>query len=261
MTGHMTLVHLWYVADFSGTDIMGEMTTSTVLSTNQNAADAILQNDTVTKHDFSPSATDGSTEPVSSTPEDGPSTKSANTFENAPTTSDAPMNQNEVILDRNGELSATFSSSVQGKSVMELTHMSQNSGETKVPNLVPGSFVQIYHVSEDGSTGYYETVQVVSSGDDSDIKISTPLTNSEDHGQRDTQDDTCVVDHDVSSVGSTDVVTRYHVTRSKDSVSMTTTDTYSSHQSSGRFILYSGDFIGDKKVELCITYPHNIIYY
>ena len=243
---------------------MGEMTslsTSTVLSTNQNAADAILQNDMVIKHDFSSSATGRSMEPVSSQPEVGPSTKHANTsFDNAPTTSDAPMSQNEGLLDHNVEQSATFSSSVQDKNVVELTHVSQNSGEMKAPNLVPGSFVQIYHVSEDGSTGYYETVQVVSSGDDGDIKISAPLTNSEDIGQRDTQDGSCVVDHDVGSVRSTGVVTQYHVTRSKDSVSMTTTDTCSSHQSSGRCILYGSDFIGDKKVESGITCPHNIIY-
>lgn len=212
---------------------MDEMTSpsaSTVLSTNQNAADAILQNDTVVKHDFSPFDAGCIIEPVKGKPEECSSSQTINT--------PFVMNQHASFVERK-DVSVPISNTVQQQDGIEHANMSQNLREMKAPkqSLVPGSFVQIYHVGEDGSTGYYETVQVVSSGDDTVIKIDELLTNSSD-GQGDRQGDNNVVDHAVNSVASIDVMKQCGVTGSKDSASLTTTDTSSSpSQSSGRFIL------------------------
>ena len=233
---------------------MGEMTSPSitcpaVLSTNEVPSGVGLQNDIVTKHDFATCDTGCNVEPLKRKPVEFSCTQNTNaSLANLETTSNVPTNQNTSFTENDRNTSNTFSSASQTQNGVEHMNTSQpvhaNSCETKVlkQSLVPGSFVQIYHISEDGSTGYFETVQVVSSMGNDVIKVDTPLTSkSKGDGLGDRQSDSVVVDHDANKVTSYSVLRQHDcpVTGTEGSLSSTATGTCSSqHQVAGRIILH-----------------------
>ena len=190
------------VADFSDTDIMGEMTSpstlcSAALSTNQLSPELLLQSGTIAKLDFGAGDT---VELVKQKPiervcaEDSILPANQRCDENA--LKNMPLNENRIDALKN-----------------------VCNAKTPEQHITPGSFVQIYHVGEGSTDGYFETVQVVSSGNNSVIKIDTLLT----------------IGGDVTS-GHALMQRDCPVARTEGSVALTTTDTCSSeHGASGRF--------------------------
>ena len=144
------------VADFSDTDIMGEMTSpstlcAAALSTNQLPADLLLQSGTVTKLDFDARETDSKADEKYVCSEDANVPANQRIDEN--TITNIPLNENHIDASKN-----------------------MCNAKTPAQHITPGSFVQIYHVGEGSADGYFETVQVVSSGDDAVIKVNTTST-------------------------------------------------------------------------------------
>ena len=188
------------IADFSDTDIMGEMTSpstlcAAALSTNQLPADLLLQSGTVTKLDFDARHPDSKADEKYVCSEDANVPANQRFDEN--TIKNIPLNENHIDASKN-----------------------VCNAKTPEQHITPGSFVQIYHVGEGSTDGYFETVQVVSSGDDAVIKIDTPLT----------------IGGDVVTSGNAAMQHDCPVTRTEGSVPLTNTDTCSSvHGASGRF--------------------------
>ena len=199
------LIIEFHIADFSDTDIMGEMTSpstlcSAALSTNQISPDLVLQSGIVAKHDFGTSDTDSKTEPVKQKQIEYVCTEDTNITANQRfdenTLKNIALNENRIDASKN-----------------------MCNAKTAESHIASGSFVQIYHVGEGSRDGYFETVQVVSSGDDAIIKVNTPLT----------------IGVDVTS-GNAAMQRDFPVARTEDCVPLTTTGTCSSsHRASGRF--------------------------
>ena len=174
---------------------MGEMTSpstlcAAALSTNQLSADLLLQSGTIAKLDFGAGDT---VELMKQKPIERLCAEDRNVPANQRFDENMPLNENRIDALKN-----------------------LCNAKTPEQHITPGSFVQIYHVGEGSTDGYFETVQVVSSGDDAVIKVDTPST----------------IGGDVTSMMQRDCP----VARTEGSVPLTTTDTCSSeHGASGRF--------------------------
>ena len=178
---------------------MGEMTSpstlcAAALSTNQLPADLLLQSGTIAKLDFDARETHSKADEKYVCSEDANVPANQRFDEN--TIKNIPLNENHIDASKN-----------------------MCNAKTPAQHITPGSFVQIYHVGEGSTDGYFETVQVVSSGDDAVIKIDTPLT----------------IGGDVTS-GNAVMQGNCPVARTGGSVPLMVTNTCSSeHGVSGRF--------------------------